>query len=74
MQFLCFIVQKLIIYLAFIVFVGIILLLCSGELCPLYYLFRKIVCNDLLVAVYFAARNKKDVIEGFFYWTVCNFF
>lgn len=27
-----------------------------------------------LVAVYFAARNKKDVIEGFFYWTICNFF
>lgn len=44
MQFPCFIVQELIIYLALVVFVGVISLLCSGELRPFYYLFRKIVC------------------------------
>lgn len=26
-----------------------------------------------LVAAYFAARNKEDMIEGFFCWTICNF-
>lgn len=60
----CFIVQE-IIYLALIVFLGIILL-CIGELCPFYYLFRKTVwfVTTYSVEVYFAARNKEDMIEG----------